>query len=124
MLKTSINKQRSLASLLFLCLTLSVSGCGTVGPFVEPEKPDPEPTGPGLFTGEKGYYSPGGDSQSSNTKTVVDQDSDTDTETDTANFAEFEAYQRWKTEERHSDEYREFKQWLEFKKWKSQQDKQ
>ena len=119
MLLKSINKRRSLAPLLFLCLTLT--GCASVGPYVDPPEADPMPKGPGLFTGDKGYYSPNDDdSASTEVKSVSTQGTASES---TGDFEEFEAYQRWKSEERHSNEYREFKQWLEFKQWKSQQDK-
>ena len=118
MLQNSISKRRSLAPLLFLCLSLTA--CMKVGPYVDPPESDPLPEGPGLFTGEKGYYSPNDDSENSEEKPVSTEST---ISSSTDDFEEFEAYQRWKTEERQSDEYREFKQWLEFKKWKSQQDK-
>lgn len=116
MLITGINKRRSLAPLLFLCLALA--GCAHVGPYVDPPEADPMADGPGLFTGEKGYYSYGGDSKETDTKVKVVEEKGT---LDPADFAEFEAYQRWKTEERNSKEYREFQQWQEYKKWKLEQ---
>jgi hypothetical protein len=117
MLNSSINKRRSLAPLLFLCLSLA--GCA-IGPFEEPPEADPLPEGPGLFTGKTGYYSPNEDSKNAEVKPGSSEDTALES---TGDFAEFEAYQRWKTEERDSNEYREFLQWQQYRKWKSQQDK-
>lgn len=115
MLKTSINKRRSLAPLLFICLLLTLGGCEHVGPFVEPVDPGGIPEGPGLFSGESGTV------YENKNSTPTISESEELNGSDANGFNEFKAYQRWKSEERYSDEYKEFQEWMRYKKWKSEQ---
>ena len=102
------------------CFVLATTGCSNVnlGDVDETRSERDEMPGPGLFSGEKGYLSVGGDESSGetgNTETAEQHTTDVASDQD---LKEFEAYQRWKSEERHSEHYREFEEWQRFKKWK------
>ncbi len=97
-------KQQSLALLLFILL--SVSGCSTKAPFTEPEDPE-SLQGPGIFSGEKGYFKldnskPGSDAQNTGKPDAS---------------ADCDAYLQWKkasTEGKNSAQYQAFLQWIEY----------
>ena len=111
--RTIVRRRGLRAPLLFVSLLwlLLLGGC-QVGPYVEPAEPDPLPGGPGLFTGEQGYYVIGGSDDKKAEPEAEPAPQAAGAEPAPADFAEFEAYQRWKNEERHSEEYQEFRQWL------------
>ena len=99
-------KQQSLALLLFSFFALS--GCSSVGPYVEPADPDNQ-EGPGLFTGEKGYLDlTGKESSRSNLNNAVTNNS--------SHCVEFLHWKKAQFQGKKSAEYQEFLQWLKFQR--------
>lgn len=103
-----------------LLFSVAVSNC-SVQPYVDKPADYNNPEGPGLFSGEKGYFLIGDASEGEDTigkkresesarKALVNDDGS----------EEFKAYQQWKNVDRFTEEYLEFKEWLRYQEWKRQ----
>ena len=104
LIKYLAKPQWSQSSLLALMLTLSA--CGSVGPYVDPPEPDAM-AGPGLFSGDKGEFNMAGNQQESSVNHPGNPAND-----------EFEAYLKWNKLDHSSAEYQRFLQWLEYQQYK------
>jgi len=80
-------------------------GCG--GQPFEYHSQNEIPEGPGAFSGADGSFNLGA------------QDSQNDNDVDAVRAAEFETFQRWKSDPRNAAEYQEF---LEWRVWKAHRD--